>query len=129
MRGYPLHRVLAPRAAFLGGGDVRGRLVDLGRYPGLIDGAGVCVARSTGWTTLNFSRCSIGRRGTISSVAARSSHSRTAGARGRGSTATAGHRIGRSPSRTGTTGGRTPLDMAVRAHGPEDGHGGGPRLA
>ena len=60
--------------------------------------------RSTGWTTLNFSRCSTGRRGTISSVAARSSRSRTAGAREPGSTATAGHRIGRSPSRTGTTG-------------------------
>jgi len=40
MRGYPLHRVLGARATFLGGGDARGRLLDLGRYPGLIDGAG-----------------------------------------------------------------------------------------
>ena len=40
MRGSPLHRVLGARAAFLGGGDGRGRLLALGRYPGLIDGAG-----------------------------------------------------------------------------------------
>ncbi len=40
MRGYALHRVLSPRATFLGEGAVRGRLVNLGRYPGLIDGAG-----------------------------------------------------------------------------------------
>jgi len=40
MRGYPLHRVLGGRAAFLGEATARGGLLDLGRYPGLIDGAG-----------------------------------------------------------------------------------------
>jgi len=40
MRGYALHRVLAPAATWLGDGAVRGRLLDLGRYPALVDGAG-----------------------------------------------------------------------------------------
>jgi gamma-glutamylcyclotransferase (GGCT)/AIG2-like uncharacterized protein YtfP len=40
MRGYALHGVLARRAALLGIGTVAGRLVDLGRYPGLIAGTG-----------------------------------------------------------------------------------------
>jgi gamma-glutamylcyclotransferase (GGCT)/AIG2-like uncharacterized protein YtfP len=40
MRGYPLHRVLARGAVLVGEGHVRGRLVDLGRYPGLVEGAG-----------------------------------------------------------------------------------------
>lgn len=40
MRGYALHPVLARGATFLGEARVRGRLLDLGRYPGLVDGAG-----------------------------------------------------------------------------------------
>src|SRR5947209_20552839 len=40
MRGYALHRVLAPGATWLGDGAVRGRLLDLRRYPALVDGAG-----------------------------------------------------------------------------------------
>jgi gamma-glutamylcyclotransferase (GGCT)/AIG2-like uncharacterized protein YtfP len=40
MRGYGLHRVLAPGATFEGEGSVPGRLLDLGRYPGLIAGRG-----------------------------------------------------------------------------------------
>jgi gamma-glutamylcyclotransferase (GGCT)/AIG2-like uncharacterized protein YtfP len=40
MRGYGLHRVLARGATFEGEGSVRGRLLDLGRYPGLIRGDG-----------------------------------------------------------------------------------------
>src|SRR5688572_8924061 len=40
MRGYPLHRVLARGAAFVGEGHVRGTLLDLGRYPGLVAGSG-----------------------------------------------------------------------------------------
>jgi gamma-glutamylcyclotransferase (GGCT)/AIG2-like uncharacterized protein YtfP len=40
MRGYALHRVLAAGATWLGDGAVRGRLLDLGRYPALVDGAG-----------------------------------------------------------------------------------------
>ncbi|HBH01244.1 MAG TPA: gamma-glutamylcyclotransferase [Candidatus Rokubacteria bacterium] len=40
MRGYPLHRVLARRAAFLGEARAAGRLLDLGRYPGRVAGPG-----------------------------------------------------------------------------------------
>jgi gamma-glutamylcyclotransferase (GGCT)/AIG2-like uncharacterized protein YtfP len=40
MRGYGLHAVLAPGARGVGEGTVRGRLLDLGRYPGLVDGTG-----------------------------------------------------------------------------------------
>jgi gamma-glutamylcyclotransferase (GGCT)/AIG2-like uncharacterized protein YtfP len=40
MRGEPLHGVLVPRAAFIGEGHVRGRLVALGGYPGLLTGPG-----------------------------------------------------------------------------------------
>jgi len=40
MRGYPLHRLLAGASTFLGAADVRGRLLALGGYPGLIDGPG-----------------------------------------------------------------------------------------
>jgi len=39
MRGHPLHRVLAGRARFVTTGTVRGRLLDLGRYPGLVEGS------------------------------------------------------------------------------------------
>ncbi len=38
MRGYALHPVLARGATFVAEGRVRGRLLDLGPYPGLIDG-------------------------------------------------------------------------------------------
>lgn len=40
MRGYPLHAVLAAGATLVTTGSVRGRLLDLGGYPGLITGAG-----------------------------------------------------------------------------------------
>ncbi|HEV8472915.1 MAG TPA: gamma-glutamylcyclotransferase family protein [Methylomirabilota bacterium] len=40
MRGYGLHRVLARRATFEGEATARGRLLDLGRYPGLVAGEG-----------------------------------------------------------------------------------------
>ena len=40
MRGYGLHGVLAGGATVVGPGTVRGRLLDLGRYPGLVDGSG-----------------------------------------------------------------------------------------
>jgi gamma-glutamylcyclotransferase (GGCT)/AIG2-like uncharacterized protein YtfP len=40
MRGHALHRVLASAATLVGEGRVRGRLLDLGDYPGLIDGVG-----------------------------------------------------------------------------------------
>lgn len=38
MRGYALHAVLARGATYLGPGRVRGALLDLGRYPGLVEG-------------------------------------------------------------------------------------------
>ena len=40
MRGYPLHAVLAAGATLLTTGSVRGRLLALRGYPGLIAGAG-----------------------------------------------------------------------------------------
>ena len=40
MRGYGLHGLLTRGATFLGEGRVKGRLLDLRRYPGLVDGAG-----------------------------------------------------------------------------------------
>ena len=39
MRGYGLHRLLAP-AHFVARGRVRGELLNLGPYPGLVDGRG-----------------------------------------------------------------------------------------
>jgi gamma-glutamylcyclotransferase (GGCT)/AIG2-like uncharacterized protein YtfP len=38
MRGYSLHAVLARGATLLGAGTARGLLLDLGRYPGLVEG-------------------------------------------------------------------------------------------
>ncbi|HEY3064321.1 MAG TPA: gamma-glutamylcyclotransferase family protein [Methylomirabilota bacterium] len=40
MRGYALHAVIARGSAFVGAGSVPGRLLDLGRYPGLVAGRG-----------------------------------------------------------------------------------------
>jgi len=40
MRGHGLHAALARGATFLGRGSVAGRLLNLGRYPGLVAGAG-----------------------------------------------------------------------------------------
>jgi gamma-glutamylcyclotransferase (GGCT)/AIG2-like uncharacterized protein YtfP len=40
MRGYGLHAVLARGATALGAATAPGRLLDLGRYPGLVVGAG-----------------------------------------------------------------------------------------
>jgi gamma-glutamylcyclotransferase (GGCT)/AIG2-like uncharacterized protein YtfP len=40
MRGYPLHRVLGSGSLLIGLGHVRGVLLDLGRYPGLVAGHG-----------------------------------------------------------------------------------------
>jgi len=40
MHGYERHVLVAPSSTFLGKGRVRGRLVNLGRYPGLVDGRG-----------------------------------------------------------------------------------------
>jgi gamma-glutamylcyclotransferase (GGCT)/AIG2-like uncharacterized protein YtfP len=36
MRGFRLHRLLAGRAEYLAGGQVRARLIDLGSYPGAV---------------------------------------------------------------------------------------------
>jgi gamma-glutamylcyclotransferase (GGCT)/AIG2-like uncharacterized protein YtfP len=38
MRGYPLHPVLDRGATYLGPGRVAGTLLDLGSYPGLVEG-------------------------------------------------------------------------------------------
>lgn len=40
MRGYELHRVVAHRVTYLGDGSVSGVLLDLGRYPGMVEGPG-----------------------------------------------------------------------------------------
>ena len=40
MRGYGLHALLARGSTFLAEGSVPGRLLDLGRYPGLVPGRG-----------------------------------------------------------------------------------------
>jgi gamma-glutamylcyclotransferase (GGCT)/AIG2-like uncharacterized protein YtfP len=40
MRGFRLHRLLAGRAEFLARGWVRGRIVDLGSYPGAVPDTG-----------------------------------------------------------------------------------------
>jgi gamma-glutamylcyclotransferase (GGCT)/AIG2-like uncharacterized protein YtfP len=40
MRGYGLHHVLGPRAELVGLATARGRLFDLGRYPGAVEGQG-----------------------------------------------------------------------------------------
>jgi gamma-glutamylcyclotransferase (GGCT)/AIG2-like uncharacterized protein YtfP len=40
MRGYALHTTLARGASLLGTGTARGSLLDLGHYPGLIEGRG-----------------------------------------------------------------------------------------
>jgi gamma-glutamylcyclotransferase (GGCT)/AIG2-like uncharacterized protein YtfP len=42
MRGFDLHHYMAS-ATFVGEGTIRGRLVALGRYPGLLDGDGKVV--------------------------------------------------------------------------------------
>ncbi len=60
MRGFPLHRLLAGRARYLGAGSVPARLVDLGSYPGAVpDPAGTVrgevyrVASVALWGTLD----------------------------------------------------------------------------
>src|SRR5205814_8120028 len=66
---------------------------------------GVSGASSTGSTSPNFFRCSIGRRGTISAVPGRSSGSGAAGACGLGSIVTEARASARCRSLTAITGG------------------------
>src|SRR5262245_24092104 len=40
MRDEPAHRLLVGRATFVDDGHVAGTLVDLGKYPGIVDGPG-----------------------------------------------------------------------------------------
>jgi gamma-glutamylcyclotransferase (GGCT)/AIG2-like uncharacterized protein YtfP len=60
MRGFRLHRLLEGRADYLGGGQVAGRIVDLGSYPGArpdpggrLHGEIYRVADPTLWGTLD----------------------------------------------------------------------------
>ena len=60
MRGFRLHRLLAGRAEFLGRGQARGRIVDLGSYPGAVPDTGSAlhgelyrVADPALWATLD----------------------------------------------------------------------------
>lgn len=41
MRGHELHGLLAAGATFVGSAFTRGVVLDLGRYPGLVEGRGV----------------------------------------------------------------------------------------
>jgi gamma-glutamylcyclotransferase (GGCT)/AIG2-like uncharacterized protein YtfP len=43
MRGFRLHRLLEGRAAYLGRGNVAGRIVDLGSYPGAVADPAGCL--------------------------------------------------------------------------------------
>jgi gamma-glutamylcyclotransferase (GGCT)/AIG2-like uncharacterized protein YtfP len=43
MRGFRLHGLLAGRARYVGRGQVKGRLVDLGSYPGALPDAGASL--------------------------------------------------------------------------------------
>ncbi len=36
MRGFPLHRLIEGRAEYVGSGTIKGRLLDLGRYPAAV---------------------------------------------------------------------------------------------
>lgn len=43
MQGFPLHHLLQHRAQFIGRGTVRGRLLSLGEFPGLLEDSRQCV--------------------------------------------------------------------------------------
>lgn len=60
MRGFPLHGLLVPWAELVGRGRVRGRLLDLGRYPaavpdphGEVRGEVYRIRRDEAWAALD----------------------------------------------------------------------------